>query len=505
MKRFKMRRPFGWLVFFAFMIPAVLGSPNQFRGLPISTLTPQQQINLEAGFAALEQNKYMSANRLFIQIVQQQPENPIGWLALSWAPTSAEQFDKAADKAQKLKPKGTQAEQILSEIQSSYVQGNFEQRVAWSEKLVKAYPDSSLAWWIKGNVHSEVKQNEEARLAYEKATKIAPTEVMPYIAMGNNYLFGEPKDFVKAESMFLKATYLEPANTNAHIGLGDARRAQNKLELALEDYTRASLLEPDSGSAFSKKGHANTFLGKYSDAQKDYQTAINVGEPQNTIFLGNYKAFTHIYQNKPEKSVQELQQWLTYIDSLPIEEHQKVQGKIFTTTNLAMIQLHTGMLDQVAGTLKQREALIEHQIEKVDDKMFNRIQRANIHFYRGYLQARQGNLTVAADTADKMQQLLTPVKDPQKLEDYHELMGFISLKSENWDNAVAHYDKANDKKVYVKYHKALALEQKGEKKAAHNLYVEVKNYNFNSVDYALVRGDAVQKSRFVTAMVFNQK
>ncbi len=504
MNRSKLPQPIGWLVFFTFLVPSVLASPNQFRGIPISTLTPQQQVNLEAGFAALEQNKYMSANRLFTQIVQQQPDNPIGWIALTWAPTSAEQFDKVADKAQKLKAKGTQAEQIVADIQSTYIQGDVEQRLALTEKLIKAFPKSSLAWWIKGNVHGEVKQNDEARLAYEKATKIAPNEVMSYIAMGTNYLFGEPKNFSKAEQMFLKATHIEPANTNAHISLGDARRAQNKLDLALEDYTRASLLEPQSGSAFTKKGHVNTFLGKYDDAQRDYQTAINVGEPENTIFLGNYKAFAHLYQNKPEKSVQELQQWLTYIDSLPIEEHQKIQGKIFTTTNLAMIQLHTGQLDKVADTLKQREALIEHQIEKVDDKMFNRIQRADIHFYRGYLQARQGNLTVATDTADKMQQLLTPVKDPQKLENYHELMGFISLRSENWDNAVAHYNKADQEKIYVKYHKAMALEQKGDKKAAHKLYVEVKDYNFNSVDYALVRADAMEKSRFVTAMAFNQ-
>jgi tetratricopeptide (TPR) repeat protein len=300
--------------------------------------------------------------------------------------------------------------------------------------------------------------------------------------------------------MFLQVTHLQPANTNAHIALGDARRAQNKLEMALDDYTRAALLEPQNGTAFTKKGHVNTFLGHFDEAQKDYQQAIRVAEPAGAMYLGNYKAFIHIYQNKPELSVKELQDWLAYIDNLPLEEHQKVQGKLFTTTNLALIQMHTGQLDKVAQTLIQREALIERQIDAVNDKLFNRLQRANIHFFRGYLQAHQGNLTIASDTADKMQQLLTPVKDPRKLEEYHELMGFIAMKSENWDKAVAHYNKANPEKVYVQFHKAMALERKGDKKAAYALYQQVRDHNFNSVDYALVRSEAARKTQLMTAL-----
>jgi tetratricopeptide (TPR) repeat protein len=504
MTRSTSRRPLLWLAFFTFLIPSVLASPNQFRGLPISSLSPQQLTNLEAGFAALEQNKMMSAHRLFSQLIEQQPDKPVSWIALGWTATSAEEFARASKMSAQLKTQATVAEKILSEIQATYISGDAEQRISLAQSLVKQFPNSSLAWWVNGNVLSSVQQNDEARVAFDKVINLAPMDALGYMAAGNSLLFSEPRDLQKAEQMFLKVTHLQPANTNAHIALGDARRAQNKLDLALEDYTRASLLEPQNGTAFTKKGHVNTFLGHYDKAQQDYQTAIQVAEPAGAMYLGNYKAFTYIYQNQPELSVKALKDWLAYIDTLPIEDHQKVQGKLFTTNNLALIQMHIGQLDKVAETLKQREALIERQISQVDDKLFNRVQRANIHFFRGYLQAHQGNLTVAADTADKMQQLLIPVKDPRKLENYHELMGFISLKSENWDKAVAHYNKADQEKVYVKYHKAIALEQKGDKKAAYNLYREVRDYNFNSVDYALIREDAKKKTQMMTALASAQ-
>lgn len=494
------KRPFLWLVISILLTPMILASPAQFKGVNVTALPDASQSDFEVGFAALAHNKYMSANRLFSHITEQQPNNPLGWLALSFAPTSAEQFSQAVKKAKSLSPKATDDEKLLIDIQYSYITGDSDKRVKLVNELQKNNNDSSFSWWMKGQVLTDAKRNEEARDAFVKAHKLDNSHVLPLIDLGNNYLFNEPRNFVKAEKTFKKVTEIQPANAFAHIGLGDALRAQQQLEQAKIHYTRASLVEPTFGTAFTKKGHVNTFLGNYDDAVADYTKAIKVAEPENAIFLGNYKAFTHLYQDKPNDSISELNNWLKEIDAMPIKTHQKVQGKIFTLTNLAMIQLHNDMTKMAEETLSQREALIERQITEVDDKLFNRQQRANNQFWRGYLQARQGNLTAATNTADKMYQLLIPINDGRKYEGYHELMGFISLRSEKWNNAVAHYGKANQEKVYVKYHKALALEQSGDKKEAHKLFTDVKQHNFNSVDYALVRADAIEKSRFLTAL-----
>lgn len=500
MEQKKSIKRYFWIIVSILITPMILASPKQYRGLEISALPGTLNTDFHAGFAALEQNKYMSANRLFTRLTEEQPDNPVSWLALSFASTSNEQFNAVVRQASKLRDKATNDEKILIDIQNTYVSGDSEKRKILVDKLTKKNPESSFAWWMSGNVSTDMKDAENARIAFVKANDLAPDFVMPLLDLGNNYLFEEPKNFKKAEKVYSEVARIQPANAFAHIGLGDARRAQKRLNDALVDYHRAALIDPTYGTAFTKKGHVNTFLGNYDNAQSDYQRAIETAEAANSIFLGNYKAFTYLYQDQPKKSVASLQKWVEKIDKMPVQDHQKVQGKIFTLNNLARIQIHTGDVKGAEGTLEQREALVERQISEADDRLFNRWQRSYNHYWQGMLQVQRGELTTAEATADKMYQLLQPVNNPRKLESYHELKGFISLRSEQWTEAVAHFDKANKDKVYVKYHKAMALEQAGDKKQAFKLYTEVKDYNFNSADYALVRGEAIEKSRFLTAM-----
>jgi hypothetical protein len=56
------------------------------------------------------------------------------------------------------------------------------------------------------------------------------------------------------------------------------------------------------------------------------------------------------------------------------------------------------------------------------------------------------------------------------------------------------YKQANLNNIYVKYQMALALDGAGNQAEAKKLFREVSQWNFNSVTFALVRKEAIQRS-----------
>ncbi|MGX5201239.1 tetratricopeptide repeat protein [Aliikangiella sp. IMCC44632] len=482
-------------------IPVSIASPIELKGIPVSQVSPQQLIDVKAGFEALNQNKRMVANRIFTQLTKENPRAPINWIGLSHSATSLEQFNYAVEQASQLAKTSTEAEKLMIEMEQTYIANDAKARLSITEKLIKKYPQSSFAWEARGHSLADANQNVAARDAFSKAGELSPYDISPNLALGNNYLFKTPKDFAKAEQHFIKVVEIQPANFWGHISLGDAHRAQNNFSAALRDYSRALYLDPQNGSGLTKRGHVNTFLGNYKQARVDYDKAIQVAEPNMANYLANYKTFTHLYQGLPNETIKELQTVARNIDKSPVENHQKTQAKLFTMENLAMVGIHHEIIDSAENAIKAREKLIEAQLASVNDDNLKRSRRATNHFWKGTIQAQKGELVAATQSADKMKTLLVPIQNERKLEDFHELMAFISLKKEQYSEAVGHYNLANNEKIYVKFNKAIALEQTGDTKQAQKLFDEVARHNFNSVEFALLRNEAEQRNQFLSVSV----
>jgi tetratricopeptide (TPR) repeat protein len=71
----------------------------------------------------------------------------------------------------------------------------------------------------------------------------------------------------------------------------------------------------------------------------------------------------------------------------------------------------------------------------------------------------------------------------------------VSLERENYDEAVGHFEQADEDDIYVNYYHARALEGAGQSAEAKRLYEKVADWNFNSAELALVRKDAAAKAR----------
>jgi type IV pilus assembly protein PilF len=80
------------------------------------------------------------------------------------------------------------------------------------------------------------------------------------------------------------------ARAHAHTDLGAVYFQQKQMEIALEEFTQASKLDPSFSSAFNGLGLVNAELGKDDVADANFRKAIQL-EPSNSEAHNNYGSF----------------------------------------------------------------------------------------------------------------------------------------------------------------------------------------------------------------------
>ena len=95
--------------------------------------------------------------------------------------------------------------------------------------------------------------------------------------------------------------------------------------------------------------------------------------------------------------------------------------------------------------------------------------------------------------AEEMKTALDPIKDDRKLENYHNLLGMISMKQKNYADTVLHFEKSDPNSIYNKYWLAKANEAASNNDKATSLFKEVAAYNFNDIGNAMVSTEVKTK------------
>jgi hypothetical protein len=77
----------------------------------------------------------------------------------------------------------------------------------------------------------------------------------------------------------------------------------------------------------------------------------------------------------------------------------------------------------------------------------------------------------------------------------HELAGRIALAEKKFDDAIAELDQADQQDPYVLYHKALALQGKGDQTKAGEAFKQAaESYTLPNLNYALIRAKAKKQA-----------
>ncbi|MBV1910324.1 MAG: tetratricopeptide repeat protein [Kangiellaceae bacterium] len=490
----RIRKAVLYSLLFGAVFSTALASPLNHNGIPVTTSSQQAFDYFVVAQDLLDQGKYVAAHKLFDQALSHDPNFTMAWIGYANSASSSNEFKQGIDTAEIFLPKANEAERLIHRISKTFLSKDLENRVALSKKLVELYPNSPRSWLIRANALGNVNNQVAERKAFSHAIKLDKTYTPAYTQMGFSYIFSEPKNFKKGEKYMMQATQLNPGRDVAHINLGDAHRAIQMLKKASQDYQTAALINPNSAVAFVKKGHVDSFRGDFTAAAAAYKQALNVSDDINRPYYANYKTFIKLHQSQPKVAIQQLTTVIKNIDLMTLSEHQKNSAKLFALTNQVTIALHHNYLDQAKSILDQRDNLMREVSGNLKDKDFTRNQEADIAFWRGQLAARQGDLKMARQFAMENKKWVADNNSPRKMEKYHELEGLVNLLSEKFDQAKIHYTKANQNDIYVKYHLAMVMELSGDKKGAKAIFKEVSEFNFNSVEFALIRREAINRA-----------
>ncbi len=461
--------------------------------IPVTTSSEEALAAFHEGQQAMDVGRVQEANAHFERAAALDPGFAYAYLNVANTAASAQEFNDALERAAASLEGKSEGERLLVEINRTFFDNDAERRMELAKTLVETYPKSPRAWLTLAGMQGGLNQHQAARESLARALELAPDFIATHYAIWGSYLFNEPKDFARAEQAMLRGLEIAPDEAKVHECLGDVFRAMQELEKARQAYSRAIELDPSWSVASLKKGHVNSFLGRFEEARADYDAGVGGAREQNRITYANYRAFTHLHAGDPRGALAELAELVQAADEAGIPEDQVFGAKIFTLSNQARIALHHDLLDDAEEVLTRRAAVMRANAERVGDDDFSRQQEANILWWDAELAARRGDLETARARAEAHRALLADDRNPRRFEGYHGLLGLIALLEGDHAQAVKEYRKANLNGIGVKYHLALAEEGAGNHEQAKKLFREVAEWNFNSVDFALVRRDALSK------------
>jgi tetratricopeptide (TPR) repeat protein len=475
-----------------FSIPVAFTATVQ--EIPATSPSKEALQHFNKGLYYLDVARGIEARDEFSKAVQIDPTFAHAYFYLSLSALSPEEFNQNLARGEKQLQGKSEGEKILFQINRTFIDNDAAKRIELAKALVAKYPQAPRAWLRLGFSEGSINHFVEARKAFQKAFELDPTLIGAPFALYVSYVFNEPRDFNQAKHAIDQAIQLQPKEAKCYEGLGDVMRAMNQLEKARDAYTKAINLDPNLDVANLKKGHIDSFLGHYDAARADYDKSIGETQKVNKIGYSNFKAFTYIYAGQPDVALEELQKLVDSADSMGLPADQSDAAKLATLNNALTVAFHHNMLDQAQSILDQIMKLTDATIQRVQDPEFERQQRANLVLLDGQIAARKKDYQTARKKAEENKSMVERDSSPRKLEGYYGLLALVEHLQGNDAKAVDLYKKADRTILYVKYQYAVALNGAGNKEEAKKIFKEISQYNFNLVDFALVRKDAIRMS-----------
>ena len=157
--------------------------------------------------------------------------------------------------------------------------------------------------------------------------------------------------------------------------------------------------------------------------------------------------------------------------------------------------MFSGLNDDAERVLAMRTALMRENAKLVGTEAFSKIQESQIAFFDGQLAAWTWRLQGGDEAREEDRGPGRGRKQSRaRWSPYHELLGLIALRQKNYKKAVTELRLADQTQLHNKYLLAQALEATNGKDEAQRLYKEVAENNFNTVDFALLRAQALKKA-----------
>jgi TolB-like protein/class 3 adenylate cyclase/regulator of sirC expression with transglutaminase-like and TPR domain len=176
--------------------------------------------------------------------------------------------------------------------QSSLSNQSWNQAASWYQQAINRDPTFALAtarlvearmlrhWFIEPFNESEL---PEIKRMAERALALQPNLPEAHIALGTVYYYGY-RQYEQALAEFSRAVQLRPNNSQALEYMGYVHRRQGKLELALEELTKALEQNPRDAALAGNRADIYIQRREWLEAQPPLKAAIAL-DPHNVLSM----------------------------------------------------------------------------------------------------------------------------------------------------------------------------------------------------------------------------
>ncbi|MHC5937079.1 tetratricopeptide repeat-containing S1 family peptidase [Nostoc sp.] len=389
-------------------------------------------------------------------------------LALGWDRKYQESVD-ALESAVKLKPDFVAAWESLS---VNYRQLNqLEQALLAINKAIQLQPENANLYNQKCEILEDLKRYTEAETAINKAIKL---NLRAVFLINRGALYSDQKKWKLALDDYTKAIAINPQSAGAYTNRGNLYKDQKKGELAEADYNKAIAINPQYNYAYYNRGVLYSDQKKWKLALADYTKAIAI----NPQFARAYTNRGNLYsdQKKWELALADYTKAIAINPQLAeafgnrgnvYSDQKKWELALSDYTKAIAINPQLAEAFGNRGNVYSDQRKWELALADYTKAIAINPQLAEAYYNRGVLYGNQKKWELALSDYTKVIAI-----NPQLALAYSN-RGNLYYDQKKWELALADYNKA----IAINPQLALAYSNRG------NLYYDQKKWELALADY----------------------
>jgi tetratricopeptide (TPR) repeat protein len=461
--------------------PAAASAPKRASDSKIQITTSSDAAKAEyvQGRTLVDNLQITESNAHFKKAVELDPNFALAELALAnSSPTGTEFFDHL-NKAVALADKASKGEKLMIVAAQAGANADVKDSKAYLEELVAAYPEDERAHFALGTFYFGQNQIPAAIEEFQKATALDPSYASAFNLLG--YSYRQNVDYPQAEKAFQRYVELIPKDPNPYDSYAELLLKMGRFDDAIAQYRKALEIDPNFINAYQGIAMALLYQGKDGEAMKELANidtrARTDGEKRTGLFA---RYVVDIDTGRLQKALEDAQAQYDLG-----KKTNDVGAMAFDKALRGTILLEMGKPDAAKKEYEEGSALVQASNLSPDIKSNSALV---LHYSLARVAAAKKDFATARKEADSFRSGAETSRNPNQLQNSHELDGIIALAQKNYDTAISELGRANPQNPQDHFRICLAYQGKGDAAKAAEWCRKAADFNsLPNQNYAWVR------------------
>jgi tetratricopeptide (TPR) repeat protein len=450
--------------------------------VPVTTVSADARAEYVKGRTLGENLRAHDSREVLQRAVAKDPNFALAHYSLALNSPTAKEFFDHLKHAVKLSDKASEGERLMILGLEAGSNANPEKQREYYEKLVAAYPGDERAHFLLGNNYFGQQDYDKTLREYQSAVQIAPDFAPAYNLLG--YAYRQVGRYDDAEKAFKKYIELIPNDPNPYDSYAELLMKMGRFDESIGMYRKALATDPKFSPSHVGIASNLMYQGKHDAARKEagklHESARNDADRRNAFFA---TAVAYADEGKFDEAVAEL------------KKEQAIAAKINDPANMSADAVAMGDVLLEAGKPEEARAMYQDALTRLERSDLSAEVKENarlVHQYNlGRVAVHSKDLPAAKRYADAYMQGAMAKKNSGQIRQAHDLAGTIALKEKQYEQALAHFAKANQQDPYVLFRMGKAYKASGNEAKAAEMFRLAMNHNtLPTLNHAFVRAKA---------------